>query len=43
VMKSLRATLTGDLHGPDLIQSWLLLSQHQLDQPRIRAALAIAQ
>ena len=25
VMRSLRAALTGDVHGPDLIQSWLLL------------------
>ena len=42
VMKSLRAALTGDLHGPDLVQSWLLLNQHQIDLPRLKQALAIA-
>ncbi|MCU0569411.1 MAG: glutamate--tRNA ligase [Oculatellaceae cyanobacterium Prado106] len=42
VMKSLRAALTCDLHGPDLIQSWLLLHQHQLDTSRLQEALAIA-
>lgn len=42
VMKSLRASLTGALQGPDLIQSWLLLNQHQLDQARLQQALAIA-
>ncbi len=43
VMKSLRAALTGALQGPDLIQSWLLLNQHQLDQSRLTQAVAIAQ
>jgi glutamyl-tRNA synthetase len=42
VMKTLRAALTGDLQGPDLVQSWLLLNQHQLDLPRLKQALAIA-
>ncbi|MBW4651736.1 MAG: glutamate--tRNA ligase [Kaiparowitsia implicata GSE-PSE-MK54-09C] len=42
VMKSLRAALTGDLQGPDLLQSWLLLHQRQLDHPRLEAAVAIA-
>ncbi|MBD3882224.1 glutamate--tRNA ligase [Phormidium tenue FACHB-886] len=42
VMKSLRAALTGDLQGPDLVQSWLLLNQHQMDLPRLKQALAIA-
>lgn len=41
VMKSLRAALTGDLQGPDLVQSWLLLNQHQMDLPRLRQALAV--
>ncbi len=43
VMKSLRAALTGDLQGPELVPSWLLLNQHQLDQPRLRQALAVAE
>ena len=42
VMKTLRAALTGDLQGPDLIQSWLLLNQHQMDLPRLKQALTIA-
>jgi glutamyl-tRNA synthetase len=43
VMRSLRAGLTGDLHGPDLLQSWLLLHQKGQDLPRLQQALAIAQ
>jgi glutamyl-tRNA synthetase len=39
VMRSLRAALTGDVHGPDLIQSWLLLNQIGLDQPRLSKAI----
>jgi glutamyl-tRNA synthetase len=39
VMQSLRATLTGEVHGPDLIQSVLLLHQHQLAVPRIDRVL----
>jgi glutamyl-tRNA synthetase len=39
VMKALRAGLTGDLHGPDLIQSWLLLNQIGLDKPRLLPAV----
>ncbi|NET00152.1 MAG: glutamate--tRNA ligase [Sphaerospermopsis sp. SIO1G2] len=35
VMRSLRAALTGDVHGPDLIQSWLLLNQIGLDKQRL--------
>lgn len=42
VMRSLRAALTGDMQGPDLLQSWLLLNQHNLDQGRLQQALAIA-
>ncbi len=34
-MQSLRSALTGEVHGPDLIQSLLLLHQHQLAVPRI--------
>jgi glutamyl-tRNA synthetase len=40
VMQSLRAALTGEVHGPDLIQSWLLLHQHQLAVPRIDRVLS---
>jgi glutamyl-tRNA synthetase len=39
VMKSLRAGLTGELHGPDLIQSWLLLHQLGWDWKRLQTAL----
>jgi glutamyl-tRNA synthetase len=41
VMRSLRAALTTDMQGPDLIQSWLLLHQHNLDQLRLKSALAL--
>ncbi|MCC5635327.1 glutamate--tRNA ligase [Nostoc sp. CHAB 5844] len=39
VMRSLRAALTGDVHGPDLIQSWLLLNHLGLDKPRLNQAI----
>lgn len=39
VMQSLRAALTGEVHGPDLIESLLLLHQHQLAIPRIDLVL----
>uniref|UniRef100_A0A8J7AL25 Glutamate--tRNA ligase n=1 Tax=Desmonostoc muscorum LEGE 12446 TaxID=1828758 RepID=A0A8J7AL25_DESMC len=39
VMRSLRAALTGDVHGPDLIQSWLLLNQIGLDQARLSKSI----
>lgn len=42
VMKTLRAALTGDTQGPDLIQSWLLLHHHDLAKPRLQAALTQA-
>ncbi|MEL4895625.1 glutamate--tRNA ligase [Crocosphaera sp. Alani8] len=35
VMRSLRAGLMGELHGPDLIQSWLLLNQKGWDKTRL--------
>jgi glutamyl-tRNA synthetase len=41
VMKSLRASLTGALQGPDLVQSWLLLNAKGWDQIRLQALLAI--
>ena len=40
VMRSLRAALTGDMHGPDLIQSWLILHQRSLDKPRLQQVIA---
>jgi glutamyl-tRNA synthetase len=39
VMRSLRAALTGEVHGPDLIQSIILLQAHQLAIPRLQSAL----
>jgi len=41
VMRSLRAALTGDMHGPDLIQSWLILHQRDLDRHRLQQALQL--
>jgi glutamyl-tRNA synthetase len=41
VMRSLRAGLTGEMHGPDLIQSWLLLNQKKLDRGRLIKALSL--
>ncbi len=38
VMRSLRAALTGAVHGPDLIQTWLIL--HQQGRDRLRLELA---
>ena len=35
VMKSIRAALFGTLNGPDLIQSWVLLSRFGKDRTRI--------
>ena len=42
VMRSLRASLTGDMHGPDLMTSWLLLHQRGEDLKRLQQALKIA-
>ena len=39
VMKSLRAALFGTLNGPDLINSWVLLSRFSKDRRRIRRFL----
>lgn len=39
VMRSLRAALTGDVHGPDLIESWVLLHQQGIDKARLEYAL----
>lgn len=42
VMRSLRAALTCDMKGPDLVESWLLLHQHGIDKTRLEQAIAIA-
>ncbi|HEY9601950.1 MAG TPA: glutamate--tRNA ligase [Allocoleopsis sp.] len=42
VMRSLRAALTGDVHGPDLIQSWVLLHQQGIAGSRLQQALTQA-
>ncbi|MGB3616106.1 MAG: hypothetical protein WBA10_20100, partial [Elainellaceae cyanobacterium] len=42
VMRSLRAALTCDMKGPDLVDSWLLLHQQGLDVARLNAALGLA-
>jgi glutamyl-tRNA synthetase len=41
VMRSLRAGLMGELSGPDLLQSWLLLNQKGWDKTRLHKALEI--
>jgi len=41
VMRSLRAALTGDLHGPDLVESWLILHQKDLDKKRLQEAISL--
>jgi glutamyl-tRNA synthetase len=41
VMKSLRAALMGELSGPDLLQSWLLLNQKGWDKSRLQKALEL--
>ena len=43
MMKSMRAALMGDMKGPDLMESWLILHQRQFDLPRLKAALELAQ
>lgn len=39
IMRSLRAGLMGELHGPDLIQSWVLLNHRGWDQSRLQGLL----
>ena len=39
VMRSLRVGLTGELHGPDLIQTWVLLNQKAIDKSRIETVV----
>ncbi|MGF1491904.1 MAG: glutamate--tRNA ligase [Microcoleaceae cyanobacterium] len=39
IMRSLRAVLMGSMHGPDLMESWLILHQRGFDQLRFQAVL----
>ncbi|WP_320664100.1 glutamate--tRNA ligase [Prochlorococcus sp. MIT 1223] len=39
IMKSLRASLLGDLQGPDLITTWSLLAQIDKDKNRLRKSI----
>ena len=39
IMRSLRAALTGAVHGPDLIESWVLLHQKGVDRFRFENVL----
>ncbi|PZU96500.1 MAG: glutamate--tRNA ligase [Pseudanabaena sp.] len=41
VMKSLRAALTGDLHGPEILPSFVLLHRKGLALPRLQRALQV--
>lgn len=43
VMRTLRASLTGSMQGPDLAQSWLVLHQRGWDNLRLQKALELAQ
>jgi glutamyl-tRNA synthetase len=43
VMKALRSAISGEVHGPDLIQSWLLLHELGLDQARMQNAIALSE
>jgi glutamyl-tRNA synthetase len=40
VMRSIRLGLTGELHGPDLLQTWVLLNQKGIDITRIRSIVS---
>ncbi|MEL6940759.1 MAG: glutamate--tRNA ligase, partial [Cyanobacteria bacterium J06598_1] len=42
VMRSLRAALMGDMQGPDLVESWVILHRRGFDQQRLTEAVAIA-
>ncbi|WP_458789356.1 glutamate--tRNA ligase [Adonisia turfae] len=42
IMRSLRAALMGDMQGPDLVESWVILHQRGFDQGRLERAIAIA-
>ncbi|PSB44813.1 glutamate--tRNA ligase [filamentous cyanobacterium Phorm 6] len=40
IMRSLRAALTGAMHGPDLIESWVILNQRGTDRDRLQTAIS---
>jgi glutamyl-tRNA synthetase len=42
IMRSLRAALMGDMQGPDLVDSWVILHARGFDQPRLERAIALA-
>ena len=39
IMRSLRAAFTGAMHGPDLIESWVILHQRGTDRDRLQTAI----
>ena len=41
IMRSLRAALMGDMQGPDLVESWLILHRRGFDQGRLENAIAL--
>jgi glutamyl-tRNA synthetase len=43
IMRSLRAALMGDMQGPDLVDSWVILHQRGFDTQRLQAAIALGQ
>ncbi len=40
IMRPLRAALTGAMHGPDLIESWVILNQRGTDRDRLQTAIS---
>ncbi|MEL7143395.1 MAG: glutamate--tRNA ligase [Cyanobacteria bacterium J06631_9] len=42
IMRSLRAALMGDMQGPDLVESWVILHRRGFDQQRLAEALTIS-
>ncbi len=42
IMRSLRAALMGDMQGPDLVESWVILHRRGFDQQRLAQAVALA-
>jgi len=42
IMRSLRAALMGDMQGPDLAESWVILHKQGYDQMRLEQAVEIA-
>ena len=41
-MRSLRAALTGEMNGPDIVDSWVLLNNTGSDKLRLKQAIEIA-